>query len=111
MRKYRNVPTVYNGRRYDSTKEAKYAMLLDMARLAEKKEDRVVAWFPQVSFRLSTGNRIIVDFMVCYANGRWELHDVKGWDKNKKKWVTKTYIYNLKKRMLKQEYGIEIREV
>jgi hypothetical protein len=54
---------------------------------------------------------MIVDFLVCFADGRWELHDVKGWNKTKRKWVTKTSTYNLKKKLLKHEYGLDVREV
>jgi len=104
MRKFRNVPIYYNGRLYDSKKEAKHAGFLDMCRRAEKPSDRVVLWLPQVSFRLSTGNRIIVDFVVLFADQRWEIHEVKSKP-------TKTPLYKLKKRLFEKEYGIEIKEV
>lgn len=109
--KFHNRKTEYNGRLYDSAKEAKHAGFLDICKRAEKPSDRVVFWLPQVPFRFQCGNKMIVDFLVCFADGHYELHDVKGWDKRKKKWITKTSTYNLKKRMLKHEYGIEIREV
>lgn len=105
MRKYRNIPTIYNGRRYASKKEANYAGQLDMMRLAEKPENRVVVWFPQVPFRFRCGTKMIVDFLICYADGRWELHDTKGGQ------ATKTQVYRIKKKMLKHEYGLDIKEV
>ena len=111
MRKYRNIPTIYAGRRYDSKKEANYAKCLDMFRCADKPFHRVVAWFPQVPFKFKCGTKMIVDFLVCYADGRWELHDVKGWSEKKRKWITKTSTYSLKKKMLKHEFGLEIKEV
>lgn len=111
MRKYRNIPTIYNNRRYDSKKEAGYAAQLDMMRKAQITQQRVSAWFPQVSFKFKCGTKMIVDFLVCYADGRWELHDVKGWSKIKKKWISKTSTYNLKKKMLKYEQGLNIKEV
>jgi hypothetical protein len=105
MRKYRNVPTVYNGRRYDSKKEAKYAKLLDMLRLVADSEGRVIMWFPQVPFKFKCGTKMIVDFLICFADGRWELHDTKGGQ------ATKTQVYRIKKKMLKHEYGLDIKEV
>ena len=111
MNKYRNIPTVYNGRRYDSKKEAGYAKQLDMMGLAGKIEERVIIWFPQVSFKFNCGTKMIIDFLVCFADNHWELHDVKGRNKYKRKWVTKTSTYNLKKKMLKHEYGLDIKEV
>lgn len=110
-RKYRNIPTFYNGRRYDSKKEMQHAQWLDMLKRAEKSEDRVVKWFPQVTFKFACGTKMIVDFLVCFADGHYELHEVKGWDKRKKKWITKTSTYNQKKRMLKHEYGLKIKEI
>ena len=104
-RKFHNVPTVYNGRRYDSKKEANYATQLDMLRLAEKPEDRVVVFFPQVPFKFKCGTKMIVDFVVCFADGRWEIHEVKGGK------ATKTQVYRLKKKMLNSEYNLSIKEV
>lgn len=103
-RKYYNVPTVYNNRKYDSKKEACYAAQLDMLRLAEKPEDRVAVWFPQVPFKFACGTKMIVDFLVCYADLRWEIHEVKSKP-------TKTAVYRLKKKMLKSEYNLDIKEV
>ena len=111
MSKYHNIPTTYNGRRYDSKKEAAYAMQLDIMKHAINLKDRIVAWFPQVPFKFKCGTKMIVDFLVCYADGRWELHDVKGWSEKKRKWITKTSTYSLKKKMLKHEFGLEIKEV
>ena len=105
MRKYRNIPTIYNGRRYDSKKEAGYAKWLDVYKLAVNPKDRVVVWFPQVPFKFRCGTKMIVDFLVCYADGRWELHDTKGGQ------ATKTQVYRIKKKMLKHEYGLDIKEV
>ena len=105
MRKFRNIPTIYNGRRYDSKKEAGYAAQLDMMRKAQITRERVAAWFPQVPFKFKCGTKMIVDFLVCYADGRWELHDTKGGQ------ATKTQVYRIKKKMLKHEYNLDIKEV
>ena len=105
MRKFRNIPTIYNGRRYDSKKEAWYAQQLDMFKSVLTPENRVVKWFPQVPFKFKCGTKMIVDFLVCFADGRWELHDTKGGQ------ATKTQVYRIKKKMLKHEFGLEIKEV
>lgn len=105
MRKYRNIPTVYNKRKYVSKKEANHARWLDILKRAAHPSVRVATWFPQVPFKFRCGTKMIVDFLVCYADGRWELHDVKGGK------ITKTQVYRIKKKMLKHEYGLDIREV
>jgi len=105
MRKYRNIPTMYNGRRYASKKEARYAGILDVLRLVANPTERVLIWFPQVPFKFKCGTKMIVDFLVCYADGRWELHDTKGGQ------ATKTQVYRIKKKMLKHEYNLDIKEV
>ena len=105
MRKYHNIPTIYNGRRYDSKKEARYAWDLDIMRMVINPKERVVIWFSQVPFRFKCGTKMIVDFLVCYADGRWELHDTKGGQ------ATKTQVYRIKKKMLKHEYNLDIKEV
>lgn len=104
-RKFHNIPTVYNGRRYDSKKEAHYAQALDILRLAKEPENRVVVWFPQVPFKFACGTKMIVDFVVLFADKRWEIHEVKGGN------ATKTQVYRLKKKMLKSEYNLSIKEV
>ena len=111
MNKFRNRKTEYNGRLYDSKKEAKHAGFLDMCRRAANPGDRVVKWFPQVAFEFECGTKMIVDFLVCYADGHWELHDVKGYDKRKKKWITRTKEYMIKKKLLKHEFGLEVKEI
>lgn len=103
-RKYHNIPTIYNNRKYDSKKEAHYAQALDMLRLAKEPENRVVVFFPQVPFKFACGTKMIVDFVVLFADSRWEIHEVKSKP-------TKTQVYRLKKRMLKNEYNLDIKEV
>jgi hypothetical protein len=105
MNKYHNETMYYKGRRYDSKKEARYANLLDILKKAQSIHDRVSCWFSRVTFTFACGTRMIVDFAVCFADGHWELHDVKGGN------ITKTNTYRVKKKMLKHEYGLDIKEV
>jgi hypothetical protein len=79
-RKFGNIPTTYNGRRYDSKKEAEFAQQLDAMRHAQGR-DKVDSWEPQVRFPLVvsdvTVGHIVVDFFVRYADGRRELVEIK----------------------------------
>ena len=74
----------YNGQIYDSKREAEHAKLLDGLRRATNPEDRVFSVERQAKFDLLPGasrlNRIThkVDFRVTFADGRVELHEVKG---------------------------------
>ena len=80
VRKFRNEPTVYNGFKYDSVKEAQFAKELDLAMHAQGT-DRVENWERQIPFPLvvngSTVGRMVVDFLVRYADGRRELVEIK----------------------------------
>lgn len=105
MRKFRNKPTVYNGRTYHSKKEAEHAAFLDMCMKAQNPAQRVVHWIPQVSITFKSGVRMIVDFLVLYADGHYEFHEVKGGN------VTKTPLYKMKKKTLCQERGIQVKEI
>jgi hypothetical protein len=80
--KYGNVSCSYNGRTYDSRMEARYAERLDLMRRLTGSSDRVVDVKPQAVVHLEAyGKPIcihIVDFMVTFADGRVEYHEVKG---------------------------------
>jgi proline dehydrogenase len=104
-RKFNNIPTLYNGDCYDSKKEAAYAGQLDMLKRAADLKERVTYWTRQVSFKFAYGGSYVSDFLVCYADMHWELVDVKGGK------ATKTAAYRMKKKILKHEYGIDIKEV
>jgi hypothetical protein len=79
-RKYRNEPTVYNGVRYDSVKEAQFAGDLDLARHAQGPA-RVASWERQFRIPLIvnhvTVGHMVVDFLVRYTDGRKELVEIK----------------------------------
>lgn len=104
-RKYRNIRTEYNGRMYDSKKEAKHAAQLDMMRLATDPTQRVLGYKPQVRFSLEVkGKKIgvyVADFVVVFADNRSEVQDVKG---------MKTSLYKWKKKHFEAQYGEKIIE-
>lgn len=78
----RAIPTYYDGRTYHSKREALYAASLDAQRHARHKRDRVHEWTPQVAIPLYVEGKLIcrwvADFQVTFADGRTELHEVKG---------------------------------
>lgn len=69
---------------YHSKMEADYAAQLDMLKKARRKADRVLSWARQVKVPLVVDGCFIAnwicDFEVTYADGRVELHEVKGFD-------------------------------
>lgn len=101
MNKYNNVKVEIDGFKFDSKAEAKYYGLLKMRKLAGD----IVNFEMQVPYDL-TVNGISVgkykaDFMIQHKD-RKEVIDVKG---------MKTPVYNLKKRLMKAIYNIEITEI
>lgn len=105
MRKYRNTPTVLDGIRFDSKKEAeRYAELKLLERGGIIKDLKT-----QVRFELIPKNKngravyYVCDFTYT-ENGVLVVEDVKSQP-------TKTPVYRLKKRLMKEVHGIDIKEV
>lgn len=100
--KYNNHRTNYNGRWYDSKKEAHRAYELDMlARAGYIKQ-----WSAQPEYKFSVNGIKIGsyfgDFLVEYKDGHTEVEDVKG---------VKTDLYKFKKKMMLAFYKITIKEI
>lgn len=104
--KYRNKPTVYNGRTYPSKLQAKHAKEYDMLVRSEK----IVSWIPEISIPLTApvegkrGVRMRVDALIVlevYPNGEFlaKLEDSKG---------TATQDWENKNKFLREKYGIEV---
>lgn len=76
--KYGNNSQVYNGRRYDSKREAAYAMDLDW----RIKAGEIKEVIPQFKIDLRVNGRHItnyfVDFKVIMSDGSVQFHEVKG---------------------------------
>src|SRR4051812_1016338 len=76
--KYSNVSTMYNGRKYDSMKEANYARDLDY----RKHAGEILEIIPQYKIDLRVNGRHITnyycDFKVILADGSVQFHEVKG---------------------------------
>ncbi len=103
--KYLNKKATYQGRKYDSQKEANHSQMLDLQRKATLPAMRVVDIKYQCPYLITINSKKIcvykLDFLVTYADGRVEHHDVKGFA---------TPVYKLKKKMVEAFYGIRIIE-
>jgi len=100
--KYGSTSHEYNGRIYHSKKEAAYAQELDL----RIKAGEVREWTPQFKISLAANGRhictYIPDFLVTFADGSQELHEVKGF-------ATETY--RLKRKILEATYLVEHPEI
>src|SRR4051812_19963996 len=104
VNKYKNTRTEYNGFKYASAKEARYAQNLDILKKAQGNT-KVLSYVQQMPFVIEVkGIRIckyLLDFMVSYPD-RIEYIDVKG---------MRTPVYKIKKKLVEAQFGIEIKEV
>lgn len=108
--KYRNKKT----RGFDSKREADFYDKLQLLRLSADPRQRIVQIERQVKFELIPAQRsadgkvieractYIADFRVTFADGHVEVIDVKG---------MKTDVYKIKKKLMLQVHGIQIKEV
>lgn len=94
-KKFNNESCRYNGRTYDSRLEARHAALLDAMRSARPASRRVIDVCPQKRVQLYCNGRHIcdhvIDFLVAYADGHQEFHEVKGFPTNE--WRIKRELY------------------
>ena len=99
--KYGNRRVEVDGKKFDSQHEAAVYGELMLRRRAG--EIRLV--LRQVSFDLPGGIRYIADFVTVDAGGRMEVIDAKS------EITRKNRVYINKKKQMRSEWGIEIREV
>jgi hypothetical protein len=96
--KYKAEPTVVDGIRFDSKKEADRYCELKLLRRA----GNVAFFLRQTGWHLPGGTKYVSDFVVFYADGHVEVEDVKGY---------RTPEYLRKKRAVEKEYPIKITEI
>ena len=105
QQKYRNVKKFYNGRWYDSTKEADYARDLDFRVLGRD----IASWEPQIEYKFIHNDKLIcaynLDFKITHTDGTIEYIDVKS------EATRKNPVYRIKNKMMKIFYNITITEV
>lgn len=103
MSKYRSIRTECDGYVFDSRKEARRYQELKLLERAKVISDLEL----QVPFILIDKNKngraikYVADF-VYNENGKQVVEDTKGF---------RTDVYKLKKRLLKERYGIDIKEI
>lgn len=104
--KYGNVQANYNGKKYHSSLEARYAQYLDMMKKVSDPKTGVRRWYGQVKYPIEVNSQLvcnyIADFLIEYKDGHKEVHDTKGY-------ITETY--RIKKKLMRAVYGIEIVEI
>ena len=102
MPKYHNCKTIVDGIRFDSKKEAKRYLELKILEKAGQIS-HLKLQFPFILISSSKYGRAIkyvADF-VYYEGNKRVVEDVKG---------VRTPVYKLKKRMMAEIYGIEVKE-
>ncbi|MBM3956594.1 MAG: DUF1064 domain-containing protein [Gemmatimonadetes bacterium] len=98
--KYGARPTVVDGVRFDSRREARRYEDLTSFRAAG-----TVRWFAwQPAFILPAGVLYKADFVVAWADGRISVEDVKSP-------ATRTKVWRLKRRQVEALYGVEVEEI
>lgn len=104
--KYGNTRTEYNGRVYDSKKEADYARTLESLRHAHDIGHRVVRIEYQVPYKITAKQKVVAtyfaDFRVTYGDLRQEVIDVNG---------VRTAVFILKKKLVEALHDIKIIEI
>lgn len=103
--KFGNVQTTFNGRVFDSKREAGHAAILESMKRAKEPHQRVKSILYQYPIPIVVNNtkigKYIADFYVSFEDGHKEVHEVKG---------MKTAVYKLKKRLVEAIYGYKILE-
>ena len=102
--KYRAIPTVIDGIRFDSKKEAKRYQDLKLLERAGKIRNLVVDK-KCLKYSLDANGVHICNYVADFGyveDGKLVIEDAKGF---------KTPVYKLKKKLMKAIHGIEIQEV
>jgi len=107
MRKYRNVPVVVDGIRFDSKKESRRYSELKLL----EKAGEIQALELQPSFKIDINEK-----RVCTYKADFEYMDLRGpvervVEDVKSPPTRKNSTYRLKKKLVEAVYGIEIREI
>ena len=96
--KYKNNRTERDGKVYASKREAERHTELKLLQQARA----IALFFEQVPFHLPGGLVYIPDFVVLHLDGSYIVEDAKGFQ---------TDVYKIKKKLMKETFQIEVREV
>ncbi|MEK9907693.1 MAG: DUF1064 domain-containing protein [Aquiluna sp.] len=108
--KYNNKKVVIDGITFDSRKEGNHYNTLKTL----EKSGKISNLQTHVTYRFIYNNvkigSYVADFTYIDEDNNFRVEDVKGWDKKKQKFIT-TAMYNIKKKMMKAFYNIDVVEV
>lgn len=93
--KFHAQPVVNDGIRFDSKLEARYYQRLKL----EQKAGHVLFFLRQTPIHLPGGTKLVVDFLVFYADGTVKFIDAKGCE---------TGEFKIKKREVEAQYPFTI---
>lgn len=96
--KFNAKPTINDGIRFDSKKEANYYQQLKTL----KQTGCILFFLRQVPFHLPGNTKYVCDFQIFYTDGTVEFVDAKG---------MQTDTFKLKKKQVEDLYPIEIKIV
>lgn len=96
--KYKAIPTIIDGIRFASKKEAKRYCELKLLQNAGE----VLYFIMQPPFHLEGGIKYIADFLIFWKDGTHTVEDIKGF---------KTALYKMKKKLVEVRYPIKITEI
>lgn len=99
--KYGNRRTEYDGMSFDSRHEADVYQRLTL----ETRTGEHLQLFRQVAFRLPGSVVYIADFVTLEGNGRYTVWDAKS------EATARDKVYRIKKRLMQECLGLEIKEV
>ncbi|MBN2661561.1 MAG: DUF1064 domain-containing protein [Tannerellaceae bacterium] len=110
MNKFHAQKIDINGEIFDSKKEYRYFVKLDLCRKASTNSERVISIERQVRYDIHVNEKYIafykLDFRVKYADGKIRHIDIKGLKKG-----SAYQIFRLKKKLVEAIYGIQIEEI
>ena len=93
--KYNAKPTVVDGIRFDSQKEARYYSELKLRQQAGE----ILFFLRQVPIHLPGGTKLVIDFQEFHSDGTVHFVDVKG---------VMTDVFKIKKREVETQYPFEV---
>lgn len=96
--KFKAKPVEHDGIRFDSKLEARYYELLKTM----QKQGVVVFFLRQVPFHLPGGTKMVIDFLIFWADGSVTFEDAKGYE---------TKEFKIKKREVEAAYPIVIQVI
>jgi len=118
-RKFHNQPVIVDGIRFDSKKEARRYQEL----LTKEKAGLISNLKVKPKFKIMVIDQFLCNYIADFSymdcgglklnseqTGVLVVEDTKGKD-SKTGWDTRTPVYNLKKRLMRICFGIEVREI